>query len=369
MRKDSLTIIKPQTRELVSNMDLTARTESFVRMGKLFKALAIGERNEVEDLVSEGQWEKWQAAKVQAQSHNQWFTPQNIELTFSGLGKMLEENKLVEWLSKYIQKMSHINEKKVGIIMAGNIPLVGFHDLLCALISGHTALCKLSSDDNIFYPLIKEQLTTWNKDWQDKLVLVEERLKGHEAVIATGSNNTARYFEYYFKDVPHIIRKNRNAVAILNGEESKDEIFELGKDIFQFYGLGCRNVSKVYLLKGFVLDRFYEGIFEHGEVIHHNKWCNNYDYNKAVYLLSQFPFLDNNFLLLKEDKEALVSPLGVLFYEFYEDDEQLRNTLKERESEIQCVVSKKDIPFGKAQCPELWDYADGADTMEFLIDL
>lgn len=369
MRKGNLTIIKPQTRELVSNMDLTARTESFVRMGKLFRALAIGERKEVEDLVSETQWENWENAKEQAQIFNQWFTQKNITLAFRGLGEMLEEEKLVEWLSKYVKRMSQVESKKVAIIMAGNVPMVGFHDLMCTLISGHTAMCKMSSDDKIFYPLIKEQLVSWNSQWEDRIVLVEERLKGHEVVIATGSNNTARYFEYYFKDVPHIIRKNRNAVAILNGDESKDEIFELGKDIFQFFGLGCRNVSKVYLPKGFVLDRVYEGIFDHGEVIHHNKWCNNYDYNKAVYLLSKFPFLDNNFLLIKEDKEALVSPLGVLFYEFYEDESELRSGLKERENEIQCIVSNKDIPFGKAQCPELWDYADGVDTMDFLVDL
>ncbi|NND77836.1 MAG: acyl-CoA reductase [Flavobacteriales bacterium] len=331
--------------------------------------MALGERKDAQDFVSQTQWEKWNLAKEHAQVYNQWFTQQNIDLAFKGLGNMLEENKAVEWLSKYVQKFPATEEKKVGVIMAGNIPLVGFHDMMCVLISGHKALCKMSSDDNVFYPLIKEQLVSWNNEWEDKICLIDEKLEGHEAVIATGSNNTARYFEYYFKEVPHIIRKNRNAVAILDGNESKEEIFNLGEDIFQFFGLGCRNVSKVFLPEGFELNRIYEGIFEHGEVIHHNKWCNNYEYNKAVYLLSTFPFLDNNFLLLKEDDEAIVSPLGVLFYQFYRDEQELRKLLEGREEEIQCIISKKDIPFGKAQCPELWDYADGVDTMEFLIGL
>lgn len=350
-------------------MDLTARTKSFVQLGQLFFALSKDDYTIVNSTVSESQWNNWVEAQSQAQSRNQWFTQEYIQLAFEGISFMLQEEKVVDWLSKYILKMDNVRPKNVGVIMAGNIPLVGFHDMLCVLVSGHNFLGKMSSDDNVFYPLIKDQLVHWNEGWKGRISLLEKKLEGHEAVIATGSNNTAKHFEYYFKDYPHIIRKNRNAVAILNGDESKDDIFELGKDIFQFFGLGCRNVSKIFLPEGFELSRLYEGIFEHGEVIHHNKWCNNYDYNKAVYLMSQFPFLDNNFLLLKEDNDAIISPLGVLFYEFYTNEEALRKKLSERVDEIQCLISSNDISFGKAQSPELLDYADGVDTMKFLVGL
>ena len=300
---------------------------------------------------------------------NPWFTKENVLMAFSGLADMLREEKMLDWISTYINELNEDVPKNIGVIMAGNIPLVAFHDMMSVLLSGHCFVGKMSSDDRLFYPLIKEQLISWNDGWKDRIILLEDKLKSFDAVIATGSNNTAKHFEYYFSRFPNIIRKNRNGIAIFSGDETKEDIFEFGKDVFQFFGLGCRNVSKIFLPKGFELNRIFEGIFEHGEVIQHNKWCNNYDYNKAVFLMSSFPFLDNNFLLLKEDEESIISPLGTLYYSYYDDKDQLMNKLEDRKEEIQCIVGRGFIPFGKSQNPELWDYADDVDTMKFLTSL
>lgn len=350
-------------------MDRTKRIEGFILLGKVFGALAEKDRSKVEPIVSEELWGNWNEAIVQAKILNQWFTRENVLLAFEGLSNMLKEEKVLEWISNYINDLEEEHPKKVGVIMAGNIPLVGFHDMLSVLISGHHFLGKMSSDDRLFYPLIKKQLCAWNNEWESRITLLEDKLSDYDAVIATGSNNTAKHFEYYFSKVPNIIRRNRNGIAIFSGDESKEEIYEFGKDLFQFFGLGCRNVSKIFLPEGFELNRIYEGIFEHGEVINHNKWCNNYDYNKAVFLMSEFPFLDNNFLLLKEQKEGFISPLGSLYYEYYTDKAELLKSLEERKEEVQCIIGREFIPFGKSQSPELWDYADGVDTMKFLTAL
>lgn len=350
-------------------MNLSQRTADFVKMGQLFGALSDHEYQRVESFVGKKEWDKWQNAIQRTEVINPWFTQENIKLSLKGLSGMLEESKIVDWLSKYHENLQEIGSKKVGVIMAGNIPLVGFHDFLCVLISGHYLLAKLSSDDNVLFPMIREQLIIWNEDWNDRIAFLDEKMKGHQAVIATGSNNTSRYFDYYFKDVPKIIRKNRSGVAILDGNESHEELKALGKDIFQYFGLGCRNISKLFLPRGYNLNKIYEGIYEFNEVINHNKYCNNYDYYRAIYLLNQFEFLDNNFLLLKEQEADIASPLGVLYYEYYDNRSELMELLEKREDEVQCIISRELIPFGQSQFPELWDYADGVDTMDFLSEL
>ena len=256
--------------------------------------------------------------------------------------------------------------------MAGNIPLVGFHDFICVLLSGHNVLVKTSSNDQMLLPFLANYLTSVEPALLNYIHFSEGKLTDFDAVIATGSNNTARYFEYYFKDKPSIIRKNRNSVAVLNGSETKEDFEALGEDIFRYFGLGCRNVSKLFVPKNYIFDSFFEGIFKHQDVIHYEKYANNYDYNKAVFLMSNFKLLDNGFLTIKEDT-SYSSPISSVFYEFYEDLDVLKTKLEQDHEQIQCIVSNnlvpKSIPFGQTQKPALWDYADNVDTLAFLVNL
>jgi hypothetical protein len=306
-------------------------------------------------------------------NYNAWFTPQSVGEAVAAIGKMLNKADLEKWLSRY-----RVNEneepKKIGLILAGNIPLVGFHDILSVLASGHHALIKLSSQDTRLTRYILKLLTEIEPTLADRFTIVE-RLENFDAVIATGSNNTSRYFEYYFGKVPHIIRKNRNSVAVLSGNETAEQLYRLGHDIFDYFGLGCRNVSKLLVPNGYDFTKFFESIESHHPIIHHYKYHNNYDYNKAIYLVNKEKHLDNGFLLLKED-EKLASPLAVLYFETYSDVNSVEQKLGAQQENIQCVVSvlplkvnNQLVDFGESQSPKLWDYADGVDTMEFLSNL
>lgn len=307
-----------------------------------------------------------------AHAHNPWFTLQNIEQAVNGWAYLLSLPKLEEWLNDYTIA-EHQTPKSVAIIMAGNIPLVGFHDLLCVLMSGNKAIVKLSDDDTVLMKWAIDELIRIQPEFKEYITISESRLpQGFDAVIATGSNNTNRYFEYYFRDKPTLLRGNRNSVAILSGNETPEDFAKLGEDIFTYFGLGCRNVSKLYVPQGYDPVPFYEGIESFNEVINHHKYANNYTYHKALFLMNLDKHLDNNFLLLKKD-ERIASPLGVMFYEEYEDIETLKQLLDSKRDEIQCIVSKtafpNALPLGRAQHPELWDYADGIDTMKFLSSL
>jgi hypothetical protein len=296
--------------------------------------------------------------------YNGWFTIENIKLSLKGITFLLEEESLKKWLENYTFNNA---QKQVGIIMAGNIPLVGFHDFLCGYLSGHTLKIKLSSNDKNLLPFIVDFLAKYDEAVLKQVQFVD-KLKGIDAIIATGSNNSARYFNQYFGHLPHIIRKNRNSIAVLSGEESEEELIKLSDDIFHFFGLGCRNVSKLMLPENYDFDKFFNAVFHKKEIIEHNKYANNYDYNKAVYLLNNEKLLDNGFLLLKQD-EKLGSPVGVVFYEFYKTLDEITNKINSNKENIQCIVSnmiEEAIPFGKAQFPEIDDYADGIDTMKFL---
>ncbi len=303
-----------------------------------------------------------------AKNHNGWFTKENILYAFNQWSRELTTENLHNWLSKY--DLTKNNKKTVAIIMAGNIPLVGFHDFLAVLVTGNKALIKLSGNDKLLLPFLAEYLKSIEPGLGDQIVFTDEVLSGFDAVIATGSNNTARYFEYYFGKGPNIIRKNRNSVAILSGNETQEELSLLGEDIFRYYGLGCRNVSKLLVPQGYDFDDFYKSIYAFKEIIEENKYANNYDYNKAVYLMSEFKFLDNGFLLLKED-ESYASPIASLFYEEYGSKKFLDDKIDQDRDKIQCIVGPKShkdgIPFGSSQKPSLWDYADGVDTVEFLL--
>lgn len=310
---------------------------------------------------------------IETENHyNAWFTPKSVQQAINAIAQSLTEDNLEQWLSAYT--FTQHEPKKVGLILAGNIPLVGFHDVLCVIISGNIALIKASSQDARLIKYVLQLLTNIEPGLANYFQFTE-KLEGFDAIIATGSNNTSRYFEYYFGKVPNIIRKNRNSVALLTGNESKEQLYELGRDIFEYYGLGCRNVSKLLVPAGYDFVPFFEAIEDHYPVAQHHKYHNNYDYNKAIYLVNGDKHFDNGFLLLKQD-ERLASPLAVLFYEEYTNLASAQEYLSQQGENIQCVVTAAGIEtgnqvvnFGQSQCPALWDYADGIDTMRFLANI
>ena len=302
-----------------------------------------------------------------SQSHNGWFTPEQVQFSVQSWAKALTEENLNQWLSNY--DFSKTEPKKIGLILAGNIPLVGFHDFLSVLISGHDVLVKTSSNDQHLLKFLAKYLIAIQPELNSKITFVEGKLEGFDAVIATGSNNTARYFEYYFKDKPSIIRKNRNSVAVLDGTETHEALVGLGEDIFRYFGLGCRNVSKLFVPKGYNFDNFFKAMYEFREVIQYEKYANNYDYNKAVFLMSNFQLLDNEFMTIKEDS-SYSSPISSVFYEFYDNLNEVNSRLNNDLEQIQCIVSnnliENSVSFGQTQQPKRWDYADNVDTLSFL---
>ncbi len=304
---------------------------------------------------------------------NNWFTIENQQQAIQAIADyFLNGDLLHQWLSRYtIADLQH--PKTVGLIMAGNIPMVGFHDVLTVFLSGHRAMIKPSEKDKYVLPHLIKILNQFNKATADYFQIVE-RLKGFDAVIATGSNNSARYFESYFGKYPNIIRKNRNGIAVLDGTESFDDLVELGKDVFQYFGLGCRNVSKIYVPRGYNFELLLEALHEYKSLIMHSKYKNNFDYHYAIYIINRVNYLANGCVLLRET-ESLNSPIANLHYEFYDDSNTLEQDLLSKSNQIQVIVSKilfnhlTSKPFGQAQYPSLWDYADGVDTMKFLLEI
>ena len=340
-------------------MQLKQRINAFVALGNYLKQIAVKKNDaEIEEIFQ----------RVEAE--NGWFTQENLKFALNSWGEALSEKNIKQWVSAY--QIKETKPQKIAIIMAGNIPLVGFHDFLSVLISGNKVLAKLSSNDKTLLPFLMKYLISVEPEFENYIEFTEGRLQNFDAVIATGSNNTARYFEYYFGKYPNIIRKNRNSVAVLTGNETEAELQNLADDIFRYFGLGCRNVSKIYIPENYDFEPLFKAMFSWKEIIHNHKYINNYDYNKAVYLMDSFPLLDNEFMLLKEDT-GFSSPISVVFYEKYTSVEKLEKELKAQSENIQCIVSNSNpsnnIPFGKAQNPELWDYADGIDTVDFLLKL
>lgn len=305
-----------------------------------------------------------------AQEQNGWFTNDNVLFAIEGWSNLLKEDNLRQWLSNY--DLSNVTPKRVAIIMAGNIPLVGFHDFLSVLICGHDVLVKQSSNDKQLLPFLAKYLEYVEPEFKGRISFTEERLENYEAVIATGSDNTARYFDYYFKDHPSLIRRNRNSVAVLTGNESMEELLGLSDDVFRYFGLGCRNVSKFFVPNNYNFDAFFEAMYKWHSVIEDQKYANNYDYNKAVYLMSEFDMLENGFLMIKED-ESFASPIATLFYEYYSSEDNLREMLHLNTDKIQCIVAsgfdENEVNFGQTQSPQLNDYADGVDTVDFLLKI
>ena len=344
---------------------------SFVELGKFLSQFTLNEQVHRTDVLhNDLYFEKFKDLLSLSQSHNGWFTPEQVYFAVESWAEALREDNLNKWLSAY--DLSEVKPKTVGLILAGNIPLVGFHDFLSVLITGHKVLVKASSNDQHLIAFLANYLISIEPKLSYYISFTDGKLENFDAIIATGSNNTARYFEFYFKDKPSIIRKNRNSVAVVNGNESHEDLVNLGEDIFRYFGLGCRNVSKLFVPKDYNFDAFFKAIYEYKDVIFYEKYSNNYDYNKAVFLMSNFKLLDNEFLTLKEDT-SYASPISSVFYEYYEDIADLQKRFESESDQIQCVVSNNlipnSIPFGQTQQPKLWDYADNVDTLQFLISL
>jgi hypothetical protein len=342
-------------------MDVKQRKAAFVELGSFLKRHYATNFNENETNFHLGLQSLIDAAFI----HNGWFNKANVDFALQSWAEQLSQSQLDLFAEAISEPTS---PKTVAVICAGNIPMVGFHDILCVLLSGHKVLIKLSSDDNVLIPFFIKLLTHYEPGFESQIFFSDGRLSNFQGIIATGSNNTANYFEYYFSKYPHIIRKNRSSAAILSGQETDKDLYNLGKDIFTYFGLGCRNVSKLFVPSGYEFPAFFEAIFPYREVLNNNKYSNNYEYNRAIYLMGQIPLLDNNFLLLKAD-EALHSPVGVLHYQPYSSPEELAGFIESAKEQLQCIVSPKHIPFGYSQQPVISDFADGVNTLEFLVNL
>ncbi|GGF71661.1 acyl-CoA reductase [Wenyingzhuangia marina] len=352
-------------------MSLDKRKQAFITLGQFlsqFTTTGILKKEEVpfNDLF----FEVFTTQIKRAEEYNSWFTQNNVLFAFDSWAKTLTKESIEQWLQDY--NIQSTSDKTIAVIMAGNIPLVGFHDFLCVAITGNKVLAKLSSNDKYFIPLIAKYLEYVEPSFKGTFNFTEEKLQNYDAVIATGSNNTARYFDYYFGKHPHIIRKSRNSVAVLDGNETHEQLENLSDDIFRYYGLGCRNVSKIFIPRNYDFDKLFKAVYKHKDILNYTKYANNYDYNKAVYLMSLFDIKENGFLMLKEDK-SYASPIASLFYEFYDDFDSLKTKLKDDSDKVQCITSELNIEdsvkFGQTQLPKLWNYADNVDTVNFLITL
>jgi len=305
-----------------------------------------------------------------ASLHNKWFTPANVKHALKAIAEnYLDEKLLHRWLSNY-HLPGNKNPKRIAIIMAGNIPLAGFHDLLCALITGNIAIIKQSSKDRHLLPHLLDKLCEAEPQLKNTFGFAEQPLKNFDAVIATGSNNSSPYFEYYFGKYPHIIRRNRNSVAVLTGKETKDELLKLGDDIFLYFGLGCRSVSKLLVPLDFDFDKFFKSLEPFQSLIAHNGYKNNYDYNLTLLIMNKMPYYASDFLLLQENTSPS-SPIATLNFEYYGNLNEMNGMLETCKDETQCVVAgnlKDSVAFGESQSPQLGDYADGVDTIRFLLE-
>ena len=352
-------------------MTQSDKKTSFIELGKFLNQFSINGNEQKPDVKNNALfYDNFITLIELSQSHNGWFTPEQVYFAIQSWAEALTEEQLDKWLSRY--DFTAVKPKTVGLILAGNIPLVGFHDFLSVILSGHKVLIKTSSNDQKLLPFLAGYLIAIQPELADYITFTDGKLENFDAVIATGSNNTARYFEYYFKDKPSIIRKNRNSVAILNGKESKEDLIGLGEDIFRYFGLGCRNVSKLFVPKDYDFTLFFEAMYEYRDVIYYEKYTNNYDYNKAVFLMSGFKLLDNEFLTIKEDS-SYASPISSVFYEYYDSIAALTEKLNSEKDQLQCIVSndiiEDSVIFGQTQKPKLWDYADNVDTIAFLIKI
>ncbi len=342
------------------NMNLTDRIASFSSLGEILRAALTGKpgrfASQLEHLIGT------QHLK------NPWFTPENVRMAVGAIADVLTAENLKKWTDSYPQLKNDSKPVRIAVIMAGNIPLVGFHDFLSVLITGNDIITKTSSKDPDLIIFISEILFDINPDFGNKIEFTNGTLSGFDAVIATGSDNTSRYFEHYFGRYPNIIRKNRNSISILDGNETRHELEALGSDVFSFFGLGCRNVSKLYVPEGYDFTYLTKSWEKYSALVSNSKYGNNYDFNKAVFIVNKDNFIDTGFVLFRED-QRISSPVAVLFYEYFRTQDQARKIADELKNKVQCITGRNHLPFGTAQSPALWDYADGTDTLEFILKI
>jgi hypothetical protein len=346
-------------------MHLKQRLSAFVALGNFLNRFLSGQTPDAEEKIL---FEKLQNKVDDLHLRNPWFTPDAIINALKGIAFLLQKDGLEKWIEAYPILDQPKQIRKVAVIMAGNIPMVGFHDMLCVLLSGHHLVAKLSSDDDQLIPFLTKILIHYEREWEPSIHFENSIVRNADAFIATGSDNSARYFEYYFGAYPSIIRKNRTSVAVIAGNESDEDLYQLGKDIFTYFGMGCRNVSHLLVPESYNMLRLLDAFRAFAYLTEHNKYMNNYDYRKSVALLNLQAHLDGGFLLLFEN-EQLFSNLATLNYSIYRSDEQLQDYLKQHKDKLQCIIGKVYIPFGRAQQPAVNEYADGLDTMQFLVSL
>jgi hypothetical protein len=316
-------------------------------------------------MLSEDQ--QWKDEKEKANRYNQWFLPQFIEIAVYNISnQFLQKDILDRVILNYSIPKENNSPKRIGIVMAGNIPLVGFHDLLCTFLTGHIATVKLSSKDDVLLKHLVAKMIEFSAE-AERFIIFQDMLKDCDAYIATGSNNTSRYFEYYFKKYPHIIRKNKTSVAVLTGKESAEDLDKLADDVHLFFGLGCRNVTKIYVPHNYDFVPLLDAFNKYEYLTNNNKYMNNYDYQLSLLILNKKHYMTNGSILLVEETPVF-SPIAQLHYEYYNDENKLMENLKTNEN-IQCIVGKNHINFGKAQCPAFDNFADGVDTVKFLLEL
>jgi hypothetical protein len=354
-------------------MNIKERIDAFVDLGKFLQQFTDNNSIKIEHKLNSHFYEDFKDLLDRVSLENFWFTKDHVNASIKGICHLLNELNINKWLKEYHISKENTNIK-VAVIMAGNIPMVGFHDMLCVLMAGHTFIGKLSSKDNQLLDFIAKLLICLNSKFEKLINFQTEQLNSQntfDAIIATGSNNSARYFDAYFSKYPNILRRNRNSVAVISGNETEEEINALGSDIFLYFGLGCRNVSKLYLPKNYDLTNLFKHWENYKSVIDHSKYANNYDYQRSLLLMNKVQHFDNGFLLLHEN-QGIASPIGVVYFEYYSELKDIQHKLSPNSELIQCVVGSSldhAIPFGKAQEPQLWDYADNVDTMQFLTNL
>jgi hypothetical protein len=342
-------------------LNITDRIEAFIRLG-----------NDLKDGLDNSPWIS--QAATEAEQLNPWFTSVNISFALKEISRLLEPSRLKNWLAKYPGiDFDPGTPREIGVVLAGNIPLVGFHDFLCVLLSGNRFKGKLSGKDNKLLPCVAERLIHHLPELDEHISFVEDKIGNIDAIIATGSDNTSRYFQYYFGKYPHIFRNNRSGVAILSGKESPDDLAMLADDIFIYFGLGCRNVSKLFIPRDYDFENFYNAMEKYEHLSRHHKYTNNYQYYRSVYLMNRVEHLDNGFLILKEDK-SYSSPVSIIYYDQYSNPSDLKQEIESNQEKIQCLLAPAGmdlpvLPYGKSQHPELWEYADNIDTLIFLSNL
>ncbi len=346
-------------------LSLKTHIDSFSELGNILDDLTSRDLNHL------NLNKKWQSRFSDIMevitAKNQWFTPTHVRNMIRSVANSLNRTKLEKWIGDYPDLEQTNGEKKIGVIVAGNIPLVGFHDFIAVLISNNIFFGNLSRREGGLLEFISEILINIEPEYNNQFHFLTKNLENIDALIATGSDNTARYFNYNFKGLPALIRKNRNGIAVLDGSETSIQLKELGKDIFSYFGLGCRNVSKIYIPESYDLEPLILALADYKSHLNHQGYRNNYKYQLAIAKMGNASFTDSGFLIFKNNT-GLSSPIGTIFYQEYPKN-AIHNIISFHKDQIQCIVGNGYIPFGMAQEPEPWEYADGIDTIKFLTKL